>query len=62
MILWPDFDLTKSEQNNRYWQDSLRAYEFHLDLVPDSNQEFILQAAFLGVDGKRLSVQASLEF
>ena len=60
--IWPDLDLAKPEQNNRYWQDSLRAYEFRLDFVPESSQMYILQATFLGVDGKRLSVQAPLEF
>jgi len=61
-LIWPDLDLTKPEQNNRYWQYWLRAYEFHLDFVPDSSQKYILQATFLGVEGKRLSAQASLEF
>ncbi len=46
-LIWPDLDLTQAEQNNRYWQDFLRAYEFHLDFVPASNQKYILQATFL---------------
>jgi beta-lactamase regulating signal transducer with metallopeptidase domain len=57
--IWPDLDLTKAEQNNLYWQDFLRTYEFRLDFVPASNQKYFLQATFLGMDGKRLS--ATLE-
>jgi hypothetical protein len=60
--IWPDVDLTRPEQNSQYWQDFLRAYEFHLDFVPDSNQKYILQVTFREIDGKRLSGQASLEF
>lgn len=58
--IWPDLDLRGSKQNNKYWQDFLRAYEFHLEFAPDSSQKYILQVTFLGSEGKRLSEQISL--
>lgn len=60
--IWPDLDLTQPWENNRYWQDFLRAYEFHLEFEPDSNQRYILQVTFIGMEGKRLSMQISLDF
>jgi hypothetical protein len=59
--IWPDLDLRGPKQNNQFWQDFLRAYEFHLDFVPDSNQKYILEVTFLGSKGKRLSDQLTLE-
>ena len=59
--IWPDLDLRGSKQNDQYWLDHFRAYEFHLDFVPDSNQKYILQVTFLGSEGKRLSEQITLE-
>lgn len=30
--LWPDIDLTSAGENNQYWRDYLRAYEFSFDV------------------------------
>ena len=38
IIIWPDIDLTDAAENNEYWNDFLRAYEFSLDLEQDMNQ------------------------
>jgi hypothetical protein len=59
--IWPDLDLRGPKQNDQYWQDFLRAYEFHLDFMPDSNLKYILEVTFLGSEGKRLSDQLTLE-
>jgi len=32
IAIWPDFELVEAAENNRYWRDFLRAYEFTLPL------------------------------
>jgi hypothetical protein len=53
--LWPDVDLTQPAQNNRYWRDFLRAYEFTMNAPTGSAETYILEATFLCPDGRRLS-------
>ena len=53
IILWPDFDLTGPTQNNRYWKDFIRAYEFILQIDSLNGRSFILQATFMCPTGKR---------
>ena len=55
VAIWPDLDLTNAVENNRYWRDFLRAYQFNLPFEPTSNQSYILQVTFLCPTGKRLS-------
>lgn len=60
--LWPDVDLTDAVENNDYWRDFLRAYEFGLNFQPKSGQRYILQVTFLDPAGKRMSNDFSLEY
>jgi hypothetical protein len=60
LMLWPVFDLTVAEQNNVYWQDFLRSYEFILDLDPSNGGTYILEATFIPSEGKRLTAQTLL--
>jgi len=60
--MWPDFDLTGSAENNSYWRDYLRAYEFNLDFKPQINQSYILQVTYLCANGKRLSDDFVLKY
>jgi len=55
IAIWPDTDLTEAAQNNKYWRDFLRAYQFNLPFEPAANQSYILQVTFLCPTGKRLS-------
>jgi len=55
IAIWPDIDLTNAAENNKYWRDFLRAYQFNLPFEPASNQSYILQVTFLCPTGKRLS-------
>lgn len=55
IAIWPDIDLSNAAENNRYWRDFLRAYQFNLPFEPASNQSYILQVTFLCPTGKRLS-------
>jgi len=55
IIIWPDVDLTGAAENNIYWRDYFRAYEFNLDFGPERNRSYILQATCLCPTGRRLS-------
>jgi len=58
--IWPDINLTDVVENNRYWQDFLRAYEFSLPFEPETSQNRILQVTCLCPNGKRLSAEFTL--
>jgi len=53
IMLWPDFDLTAPAQNNHYWKDFIRAYEFNLQIDSLNDRSFILQVTFMCPTGKR---------
>jgi len=61
LTLWPDIDLTGPAENNRYWRDFLRAYEFELDAQVSRGKTYILEATCLCPDGKRLSSEYTLK-
>ncbi len=61
VAIWPDIDLTGSADNNRYWHDFLRAYQFDLPLELQSDQNYVLQVTLLSVSGKRLSDELVLK-
>jgi len=61
IAIWPDIDLTDAVQNNSYWRDFLRSYEFNLPFQPASGQSYILQATCLCPSGRRLSAQYTLK-
>jgi hypothetical protein len=54
IIIWQDIDLTNVVENNNYWRDFLRAYEFNLDFEPQNNRSYVLQVTCLCPSGKRL--------
>jgi len=62
IAIWPDLDLTDAVENNKYWRDFLRAYQFNLPFEPASNQSYILQVTFLCPTGKRLSDEFTLKY
>jgi hypothetical protein len=55
LAIWPDIDLTGPAENNKYWRDFLRAYEFELDAQVTRDKTYMLEATCLCPDGKRLS-------
>ena len=61
LALWPDVDLTGPAQNNRYWRDFLRAYEFVLDTQASREKTYILEATCMCPDGRRLSSEYVLK-
>jgi len=58
--IWPDINLTEPGENNKYWRDFLRAYEFILDFEPTGKPNYILQVTCLCPEGKRLSAEFAL--
>lgn len=61
IAIWPDIDLTGAAENNEYWRDFLRAYEFNLPFEPQINRCYILQVTYLCSSGRRLSAELSLK-
>jgi hypothetical protein len=59
--IWPDINLNNVVENNKYWRDFLRAYEFNLDFEPQKNQSYILQITCLCPDGRRLSADFNIK-
>ncbi len=61
IAIWPDIDLTGLAENNKYWRDFLRAYEFNLPLEQASDKSYITQATCLCPNGRRLSTEFTLK-
>jgi hypothetical protein len=61
VVIWSDIDVTGASDNNKYWHDFLRAYQFSLPLTLPSDQNYVLQVTFLSVSGKRLSDELTLK-
>ena len=59
--IWPDIYLNNVVENNHYWRDFLRAYEFSLPFEPETSQNHILQVTCLCPNGKRLSADFTLK-
>jgi len=61
IIIWTDVDLTDAVENDKYWRDFLRAYEFNLLFEPESNQGYVLQVTCLCPSGRRLSAEFTIK-
>lgn len=60
LALWPEIDLTSPAENNKYWRDFLRAYEFELDTQASRDKTYVLEATCQSPDGKRFSCDYTL--
>ena len=61
LAIWSDIDLIGPTENNRYWRDFLRAYEFVLETDADPSETYILEATCICRDGRRLSTEFMLK-
>jgi hypothetical protein len=54
---WPDIDLNDATENNNYWKDFLRAYNFTLNTGIDPNlpTTYVLQVTCVMPSGRRLT-------
>ncbi len=60
LMIWPDIDLTRPTDNHKFWRDFLRSYEFQLNLRVERDRTYILEATYLGSDGRRLSGECAI--
>jgi hypothetical protein len=61
IAIWRDVDLTAPAENNAYWRDFLRAYEFTFDAQADPSRTYILQVTCLCLEDKRLTTEFTLK-
>lgn len=54
MYIWEDIDLNSFENNNRYWRDYLRAYEFTLLYNCPECTKYVLEVTCILPAGRRL--------
>ena len=59
--IWPDINLTDPAENDNYWRDFLRVYEFNLDFQLAGDQHYILQVTCLCPNGRRLSADFTIK-
>jgi hypothetical protein len=64
LAVWPDINLEDAQENNRYWRDFLRTYQFELNMAfaPQSNTSYVLQVTFSTPLGKRLSGNYQIKY
>lgn len=60
IALWPDINLNDVVENNHYWRDFLRAYEFNLPYELEVSKNYILETTCISPNGKRLSAEFTL--
>jgi hypothetical protein len=60
-LIWPDVDLNEPQNNEQYWRNYLRAYEFSLPLEKLDSQNFILEVTCLCPNDKRLTAEFVLD-
>ncbi|MEJ2648838.1 MAG: hypothetical protein P8016_10575 [Sedimentisphaerales bacterium] len=61
VMLWPDVDLKDLKINSEYWQNFLRAYEFHLPFEPQAEQPYILEVTCICLNSRRISSEFELK-
>jgi hypothetical protein len=55
IAIWPDIDATAPSENQKYWRDFLRAYEFTLAGQAPKGATYVLQVTCMVPGGKRLT-------
>lgn len=60
IAIWPDLDLTHPAENQKYWRDFLRAYEFVVPAAISSEKTYVLEVTCLIPAGRRLSAEWTL--
>jgi hypothetical protein len=61
LAIWPDVDLTSPAENQKYWRDFLRAYEFTLGAQAARDRTYILEVTCMCPSGRRLSTEWPLK-
>jgi hypothetical protein len=58
--IWDDMDLTAFADNNRYWRDYLRAYEFKFQYNCPNCLKYVLEVTCMCPSGARLTTSITL--
>ena len=61
VAILPDLNLNSPAENQNYWRDFLRAYEFTLGTEVSKSKTYILEVTCLSPSGKRLSTEWPLK-
>jgi hypothetical protein len=61
LYIWDDFDLTAFYDNNIYWRDYLRAYEFKLEYECPDCKKYVLEVTCTSPFGNRLITSITLD-
>ena len=54
VMLWPEINLNDPKNNNDYWKDYFRSYEFNLPFESKAGQSYILEVTCLCPNNTRL--------
>lgn len=57
IAIWPDIDLTSATENQKYWRDFLRAYEFMVPAQVSPEKTYVLEVTCIIPAGRRLSAE-----
>jgi hypothetical protein len=58
LLIWSDTDLTTASENNSYWKDFLRAYEFRHSVNSGEAEKYVLEVTCTDHNGRRLIAQS----
>ena len=59
VAIWPDIDINLDKENQKYWKDFLRSYEFILPFPYPADTKYILLLNCITPDGKRIYTEFS---
>ncbi len=59
VAIWPDININLDEENQKYWKDFLRSYEFILPFPYPADIKYVLLLTCITPDGKRIYTEFS---
>ena len=59
IAIWPDININSDKENQKYWKDFLRSYEFILPFKHPTNVKYVLQLTCITPDKKRIYTEFS---
>lgn len=59
IAIWPDIDINLDKENQEYWKDFLRSYEFTLPFPYPTDAKYVLLLTCITPDGKRIYTEFS---
>ena len=59
VAIWPDININLDKENQKYWKDFLRSYEFILPFPYPTDTKYVLLLTCITPDGKRIYTEFS---